>query len=116
MKGYKVGVGTAALGCPRERGSQGFRLFHPHSRPGGTSSRRTAEGVFSSMTSFTQCSGTSFTLLRERSERGGAIKDDVEECRHSGTHSPVRSGGESRGEAFRGSLSGIRTVSTHRGC
>jgi len=53
------------------------------------------------MTSFTQCSGTSFTLLRERSERGGAIKDDVEECGHSGTTRAVRSGGESAGEDFR---------------
>src|SRR4029077_17577929 len=73
----------------------------------------TDECVFSSMTSFTQCSGTSFTLRRERSERGGAIKDDVEECGHSGTTRAVRSGGESAGEDFRGSLSGVRGLSTH---
>ena len=65
------------------------------------------------MTSFTQCSGTSFTLLRERSERGGAIRDDVEECGHSGTTGAVRSGGESAGEDIRGSLSGVRGISTH---
>ena len=69
--------------------------------------------LFSSMTSFTQCSGTSFTLLRERSERGGAIKDDVEECGYSGTTRAVRRGGESAGEDFRGSLSGVRGLSTH---
>src|SRR6266404_2903147 len=73
----------------------------------------TAGGVFSSMTSFTQCSMTSFTLLRERSGRGGAIKDGVEECGHSGTTRAVRGGGESAGEDFRGSLSGVRGLSTH---
>src|SRR4029077_16379877 len=57
--------------------------------------------------------GTSFTLRRERSERGGAIKDDVEECGHSGTTRAVRSGGESAGEHFGGSLSGVRGLSTH---
>src|SRR6267378_213477 len=65
------------------------------------------------MTSFTQCSGTSFTLLRERSERGGAIKDDVEECGRSGTTRAVRSGGKSAGEGIRDSLSGVRGLSTH---
>src|SRR6266478_6114201 len=71
----------------------------------GDSLRWTAEGVFSSM--------TSFTLLRECSERGGAIKDDVEECGRSGTTRAVRGGGESAGEDFRGSLSGVRGISTH---
>jgi len=39
----------------------------------------TAGGVFSSMTSFTQCSGTSFTLLRERSDAGARSRMDGEE-------------------------------------
>src|SRR5882762_8792596 len=75
--------------------------------------RWTAGGVFSSMTSFTQCSGTSFTLPRECSERGGAIKDDVEECGRSGTTRAVRGGGESAGKDVQCSLSGVRGLSTH---
>src|SRR5712671_2105038 len=86
-------------------------MGHPSQNQDGVN--WTAEGVFSSMTSFTQCSGTSFTLPRERSERGGAIKDDVEECGHSGTTRAVRGGGESAGEDIRGSLSGVRGISTH---
>src|SRR6202158_2231219 len=110
----EANVETAAPGCPGERSSPGFRLSIRCTRFGWRGcAPRTAGRVFSSMTSFTQCSGTSFTLLRERSERGGAIKDDVEECGHSGTTGALRSGGESAGEDIRGSLSGVRGLSTH---
>src|SRR5216684_1439642 len=70
--------------------------------------------VFSSMTSFTHCSGTSFTLPRERSERGGATNDDLEECGCSGTTRAFRSGSQSAGEDFPGLVPGVRGVPAHR--
>jgi hypothetical protein len=55
------------------------------------------------MTSFTHYSGASFTLLRERSERGSAIKDGMEKCGHSGATGAFCHGGESAREAIPGS-------------
>src|ERR1039458_673005 len=59
-------------------------------------SARTAGGVFSSM--------TSFTLRRERSERGSAIQDDMGKGGYSGTTGAFCGGGESAGEEFPGPL------------
>src|ERR1019366_7239883 len=73
----------------------------------------TAALVFSSMTSFTHCSGTSFTLRRERSERGSAIQDDMGKCGYSGTTGAFCGGGESAGEEFPGPLSGVRGIPAH---
>jgi len=63
----------------------------------GLALRGTAAFVSSSMTSFTQCSGTSFTLPHERSPRGSAIENDLEECGRSGTAGAF-CGGAERGE------------------
>jgi hypothetical protein len=83
------------------------RIAHEFVHDTLASLRRDSPLVFSSMTSFTHCSGTSFTLPRERSERGGAMSDDLEKRGRSGTTGAIRSGGESAGEDVSGLVPGL---------
>jgi len=69
--------------------------------------------VSSSMTSFTQCSGTSFTLPHERSPRGSAIENDLEECGRSGTAGAFCGGGGARRKRFPDAVPGVRYLAAH---
>ena len=66
------------------------------------------------MTCFTKCPGTSFTLLRERSERGGVSQDAVEDYGCSPTEGGVCSGGEAPSEVVYGPMSGVWYIASHR--
>src|SRR5580704_5192683 len=68
------------------------------------------------MTSFTFCSGTSFTLRRERSERGRGIKDGLEDGGRRPTTGAICGGGEPAGEAFAAALPGVRDFAAHGIC
>src|SRR6202451_2343136 len=68
--------------------------------------------VFGLMTSFTKRLGTSFTLPRERSERG-SVKDVVEDdgCRR--TESQVRSGGDAARKVVHRLVPGVWHLASH---
>src|SRR5438445_10802092 len=69
--------------------------------------------VFSLMTSFTKCPGTSFTLPRWF-HRPGESKDGVEDDGRGGTESAVCGGGNTTGEVADGAMSGVRDLASHR--
>ena len=77
---------------------------------------RTSEDVCSSMTSFTFCSGTSFTLRRERSERRRGIGDGLEDGGRRPTAGAICGGGEPAGKAFTAALSGVRDFAADGVC
>jgi len=78
----------------------------------GLALRGTAAFVSSSMTSFTQCSGTSFTLPHERSPRGSAIEMtwrsvDVQE------QAGAFCGGGGARKKISGRCAGVRYLAAH---
>src|SRR5712692_10241175 len=70
-----------------------------------------AKKLFSLMTSFTKRPGTSFTLPRERSERGGRHGLEDDECKR--TTRAVCGGGESAGKAVHQVVPGVLYLSSH---
>jgi hypothetical protein len=62
--------------------------------------------VFSLMTSFTKCPGTSFTLPRERSERGSVSKNALEDHGSPRTACAVRDRDESSGKVIQRFMAG----------
>ena len=68
------------------------------------------------MTSRTFCSGTSFTLPRERSERGRVTRNGLELGERRPTTSAICGGREPAGEALAATLSGVRDFAADRIC
>jgi len=86
-------------------------VINPHAQASPCPALR--KQLFSPMTSFTQCPGTSFTLPRVRSRHGGGKKDGLEDDGSSGAEGPVCSGGQAEGATFSRAVCRVRDLAAY---